>query len=413
MTSLQDIAQQYVTLVLAVGQHDPDYVDAYYGPPEWRAEAEATPRTLTDIDALAGQLQQRLSSLGLQSLARHDVREAGLLGLRKVYLTKHLAALRTRIAMLQGHRLSFDEESQALYDAVAPERSEDEFLRALDVLNHAMPGSGSLLDRYRAFRDRYVIPPSALPAVFEAAINMCRQRTLAALPLPAEEQFTLEFVRGKSWSGYNWYQGKFQSVIQVNVDLPVHIDRAVDLAAHEGYPGHHVHNVLIEEQLVRQRGWVEFTVYPLYSPQSLMAEGIANCAAGAVFQTFERLAFERDVLFPLAGLDPSTATRCAMVAIAAQKLTQAGTEAARHLLNGDLDEEGAIYWLEKYALYSRPRAQQRVRFITQYRTYVINYTRGRELVDGYLTRKAGGDRARRWAVLGELMASPRLAGSLQ
>ncbi len=270
-----------------------------------------------------------------------------------------------------------------------------------------------MLDRYTAFRNRYVIPPDAVPAVFNAAIRACRERTNAAMRLPAGEEFALEFVRGKSWSGYNWYQGGYRSVIQVNTDLPIHLDRAVELAAHEGYPGHHVHNVQIEDQLVRQRGWVEFTVYPLHSPQSLVAEGIANCAPRMVFPSSERLAFERDVLFPLAGLDPASATRYAMVNRAVEKLTHAGTEAARRLLDGRLDDEGAARWLETYALYSRPRAEQRVRFIRQYRSYVINYTRGFELVDAYLTRKSGDDRARRWAALAYLMVSPRLAGSLQ
>lgn len=413
MTSLQDIAQQYVALVLALGVHDSDYVDAYYGPPEWRTEAEATPRTLTDIDGLAAQLQQRLASLGRQGVPGNDVREAELLGLRRVYLKKHLAALRTRVALLQGRLLPFDDESQALYDAAAPERDEDEFREALDVLSRSVAGSGPLLERYNAFRNRFVLPPDAVRPVFEAAIRVCRERTRAALSLPAGEEFTLEFVQGKSWSGYNWYQGGYRSVIQVNTDLPIHIDRAVELAAHEGYPGHHVHNVRIEEQLVRQRGWVEFTAYPLYSPQSLVAEGIANCAPGMVFSPSERLAFERDVLFPMAGLDPAMATRYAVVTQAAEKLAHAATEAARRLLNGQLDDAGATGWLESYALHSRPRAEQRVRFIRQYRSYVINYTRGRELVDAYLTRKSGHDRPRRWAALGELMASPRLAGSLQ
>ena len=38
---MNTLAEQYVRLVLAVGQHDADYVDAYYGPPAWRTEAEA------------------------------------------------------------------------------------------------------------------------------------------------------------------------------------------------------------------------------------------------------------------------------------------------------------------------------------------------------------------------------------
>ncbi len=174
-----------------------------------------------------------------------------------------------------------------------------------------------------------------------------------------------------------------------------------------------MHNVLIESRLVREREWVEFTVYPLFSPQSLVAEGIATCAASTVFQASERLAFERDVLFPLAGLDPSTATRYAVVNQAAEKLAYAGTEAARQLSDGRMSEADAVAWLERYALHSGPRARQRVRFIQQYRSYAINYTRGHDLVEGWLTRKSGGDRDRRWAALGELMASPRLAGSLQ
>ena len=34
------IAEGYVKLVLAVGQHDAAYVDAYYGPDGWKTDAE-------------------------------------------------------------------------------------------------------------------------------------------------------------------------------------------------------------------------------------------------------------------------------------------------------------------------------------------------------------------------------------
>ena len=78
------------------------------------------------------------------------------------------------------------------------------------------------------------------------------------MQLPANETFTVEYVKNKPWSGYNWYQGNYRSLIQVNTDLPIYIDRAIDLACHEGYPGHHVYNALLEKHLVRDRGWVEF-----------------------------------------------------------------------------------------------------------------------------------------------------------
>ena len=127
------------------------------------------------------------------------------------------------------------------------------------------------------------------------------------ISLPAGEQFTVEYVTNKSWSGYNWYQGGFRSLIQVNTDLPIYIDRAVDLACHEGYPGHHVYNALLEKHLVKDRGWIEFTVYPLFSPQSLIAEGTANFGIEVAFPGHERIEFERTVLFPAAGLDPARA----------------------------------------------------------------------------------------------------------
>ena len=58
---------------------------------------------------------------------------------------------------------------------------------------------------------------------------------------------------------------------------------------------------------MRERGWVEISMYPLFSPQSLIAEGSANFGIDMAFPAAARVAYERDSLFPLAGLDPSLA----------------------------------------------------------------------------------------------------------
>ena len=157
------------------------------------------------------------------------------------------------------------------------------------------------------------------------------------MTLPADERFTVEYVTDKSWSGYNWYQGGFRSLIQVNTDLPIYIDRAIDLACHEGYPGHHVYNALLEKHLVKDRGWIEFTVYPLFSPQSLIAEGTANFGIEVAFPGRERVDFERTVLFPAAGLDPSRAAEYYEVQALVDQLAYAGNEAARRYINGQID----------------------------------------------------------------------------
>ena len=300
-THMNDLAERYVKLVLAMGQHDSDYVDAYYGPAEWRAEAEGRQLTLDQIgaeaDALITQLDRTPTAPDPEELVR----------LRRQYLRRQLDALRARVRMLGGRSLAFDDESSALYDAVAPSHPESYFEDTLTRLRRALPGQDALIDRYGAFRDAYVIPPDRLDQVFEAAIAECRRRTLAHVELPADESFTVEYVTDKSWSGYNWYQGNFRSLIQVNTDLPIYIDRAIDLACHEGYPGHHVYNVLLEQHLVRERKWPEFAVYALFSPQSLVAEGTANYGIEVAFPQEERLVFEREVLFPAAGLDASRA----------------------------------------------------------------------------------------------------------
>ena len=401
------IAEEYVKLVLAVGQHDADYVDAYYGPPEWKKAAETTKLSLDGIAARANDV--------IAQLGRERERPDEMQRLRHQYLERQLAALTARVRMLKGERLSFDDESRALYDAVAPTYPEAHFQEILDRLAKRFAGTGSLVDRYEAFRRSFVIPPDKLDSVFQRAIQACRERTLAHVGLPADERFTVEYVTKKSWSGYNWYQGGFRSLIQVNTDLPIYIDRAIDLACHEGYPGHHVYNVLLEKNLVKDRGWMEFTVYPLFSPQSLIAEGTANFGIEVAFPGTDRVEFEKTTLFPLAGLDPSRAADYYEAQALVDQLAYAGNEAARRYLNKEIDAAQATAWLERYALMSHDRAAQRVRFFDQYRSYVINYNLGKDMVRRYIESRGGtpDKPAKRWEEFERLISSPRLPSGLK
>jgi hypothetical protein len=405
------VAERYVKLVLAVGQHDADYVDAYYGPLEWRKEAESAKVSLKDLARRAQELLGDVSTIATPSTDK----DAELWRLRRQYLERQLSALRARLDMLQGKRLTFDQESQALYDAVAPRHSEAEFEGVLIKLSAKLPGDGPLAGRYEQFKRAFIIPRDRLDGVFQTAIRACRDRTRTYVELPTEESFTVEYVTGKSWSGYNWYQGNYRSLIQVNTDLPIYIDRALDLACHEGYPGHHVYNVLLEKHLVRDRGWIEFSVYPLFSPQSLIAEGTANYGIEVAFPRADRVAFERDVLFPLAKIDSARAKEYYDVLELVERLTYAGNEAARRYLDGQIDAKSAADWLERYAMSPRPQAEQRVKFFDQYRSYVINYNLGKDLVKAFVTGRNKGDPSprRTWTEFAALLSSPRLPSGLK
>jgi hypothetical protein len=154
-------------------------------------------------------------------------------------------------------------------------------------------------------------------------------------------------------------------------------------------------------------------VYPLFSPQSLIAEGTANYGIEIAFPGPERLAFERKVLFPLAGIDPARAEEYYQVQQMVDALAYAGNEAARRYLNGEIDGAKAAEWLERYALMSRDRAAQRVRFFDQYRSYVINYNLGKDIVRRYIESRAGTDPLKRWEEFETLLSTPRLPSSLQ
>lgn len=402
IADIADVAERYVKLVLAMGQHDASYVDAYYGPPEWQAEATAQQLTLADLATKA------------QAVLVHLPPRDGLpqeLALRALNLDKQLQALLARIEMMQGSHLRFDEESARLYDAVSPHHERAYYADLVAEIDALLPGTGTVSERVNAFRAQLIIPADKLRAVMDAAIRAGRERTLHHIALPEEEDFVLEFVSNKPWSGYNWYKGNYQSVIQINTDLPVYIDRAVDLGCHEAYPGHHVYNVLLERDLVRAKGWIEYCIYPLYSPQSLIAEGTANYGIELSFTDEERLAFEQQVLYPLAGLDPALAPRYAQLNRLLAKLSYADNDIARQYLQGTLTREEALEWLVNVRLYPAEKSAQRLQFYDAMGAYVINYNLGQDMAKAYVERQ-GNTRAAHWAAFRDLMSSPRVPSDL-
>ncbi len=393
-------AQRFVKLALALGRHDPNYVDAYTGPPEW---AEAAKAGDLSLDALKTEAEAILAALDALSRGGADPREAGLKGLTTAALT--------RIRMAMGEKLSFNEEARLLYGVEPRAYSLAEFDAALGAVEALLPGEGTLADRFNAFRAAVAIPAEKLQPVFDAAIAECKRRTAAHYRLPETEKFTLRFVTGKPWSGYNWYQGDFESVIEINVDQPIYLDRAVDLGCHEGYPGHHVWNLMVDETLRRGEGWIEFSILPLFSPQALIGEGSANYGVELAFSDEEKLAFERDVLFPLAGVDPALAGKLQALTKLRRELAHADTFVAREYLEGRLDRVEAAALIEKYKLETPALAARRIDFFDTYRAYVINYTIGRDLVAAHIEReKAAG--ADPWAAFEAVLKSPDALGVL-
>jgi len=402
--SLDAIAESYVHLILDIGELEPGYVDAYYGPAEWQMAAKAQTETAAQLTQRAAYLSSRLADFdrnGPAGATPADIQ-------RRKYLTAHVSAASARLRMLSGEKMSFADEAEALFGIrpeLQPLESFDPVLAEIDAL---VPGEGSLSDRVTAFKSHYVIPKDRLQVVMDAAIAECRARTVRHIALPANERFTLSFVGDKPWSGYNYYLGDAASRIEINADFPIYTERAIDLGCHEGYPGHHVYNALLEKTFVRDRGWVEMSVYPLFSPMSFVAEGSANYGIDLAFPGDEGTTFERDVLFPLAGLDPSTAEKKAQLGVLTRRLARAEYTIADAWLAGRIDRAEAIRQLMKYSLADEAKATQRLRFIDTYRSYIINYGLGRDVVQAWVERQ-GPDR---WQGMETLLSSQILPADI-
>jgi len=400
---LNSIAREYVGLVLELGEHDPGYVDAYYGPSEWQEQAKSRKRELPAMAADAQRLARWLA----------DARPGDALEARRIrFLALQMEAVLARLDMLQGRKLPFDEESRRLYGVVAPSHDEDHYRRALQALDAALPGQGTLAERAEAQRQRLIAPADRVDSVVRLGLEECRARTLHHLALPAGEDFRVEYVRDQPWAGYNWYKGNAHSLIQLNLDVPFVVSEALQRACHEGYPGHHTYNALLEQRLVKERGWVEFSVYPLFSPQSFIAEGTADYGFELAFPGESKWPWLRREVFGVAGLDPKAADAQARIDELMKPLRHLRIDVARRYLDGQMSREEALRWITEYRLVSPQEAERYVRFIEKYRSYVINYSYGKDLVGAYVDAVGGTDEAKRWAVFGELLSNPTVPADL-
>jgi len=181
--SLDEIAKDYVQMTLEIGEREPGYVDAYYGPQEWADAAKAAPRSLADLSREAAALADRTNAIDASELQPIEQR-------RRAFLLAQLRAATTRLRMLQGEKLSFAEEAEGLFGVspqLKPLPDYDPVLKRIEAL---VPGSGPLADRVDAFQDAFTIPKERLKPVFDAAIAECKRRTAQHIAMPAGESLT-------------------------------------------------------------------------------------------------------------------------------------------------------------------------------------------------------------------------------
>jgi len=375
------VVERYLELALRIGRHVDGFIDAYYGPPDVAARVEAEPvhapaalvadaaRLITDLDGGAG--------------------EPELGATRRRWLRAHVLGLHTSARKLAGEPIAYADEVELCY-GVRPERwDEAHFEDAHRRLEEVLPGSGPLGERYVAWREAQAIPPETLPAVIDSLAGDLRERTDRLFGLPDGEHIDWELVTDEPWSGFNYYLGGLRSRVAINLDLPVLSTSIAHLVAHEAYPGHHTEHTRKEVGLVRERGHLEETIFPVGTPQCLLAEGLADLGLEVVMGRRPE-ATVAEHLRPLGvRYDAEVA---AAVAVAGEALDHVRGNVGFLLHADGADESDAADYAMRWGLVNRERAEKMVQFMTDptWRAYISCYLEGlplcRSFVDGDPTR---------------------------
>lgn len=379
MDTSNAIAPAHVQLALAIGQHIPDYIDAYYGPPEWQRQAEADgPRPVAELAREAADLAAAIADDAEMDPQRRD------------FLAREARAMQTSLRILQGEQLTLTEETEALYDITPEWVDEAVFEEAHRALDELLPPGDSLVERRMIRKKAAEVPVEQDASLLDEIVAELHRRTRARFPLPPGESFEVGLVSDKPWGAYNWYLGDFRSRIDVNTDLPIGITRLADMLAHEGYPGHHTELAIKESRLVREKGWIEHTVAILNSPSCVVAEGIATRALSILIPDDELVAWYADELFPRAGLGHLDAQRERAIDNASRKLSGVSGNAAFLLYDQNADESEIMDYIQRYGLSSEEEAGKAMDFLKYARSYVFTYHYGGEMLDALFA--AQGDR---------------------
>jgi len=368
----REFGEQFVRLALELDKHLPGYVDAYFGPEDWKAQAQQ--------DGI-----QPLSNLTHQiNHLTKDISQADALDpQRKDYLVRHLTAMQMSVRLFSGEKVSLADEAEALYDVRPEWQEEANFEEAHKLLEEVLPSGGSLRERMLAWKQSLEIPVEKAKELLPVIIKKLRTLTDQKFKLPEGESFTVEFVSDQPWTAYNWYLGNSKSRIDINTDIPLRVSSLPGLIAHEGYPGHHTDLSIKEQKLVDELRYYEFTVALLKAPSAVMAEGIAESALETLLTEEEREEWLREEILPYAGVSHTDPKRMLAVDKAGRKMSRVSGNAAFMLHDQGKSEAEIIHYLQKYRLSSEKEARQTIRFISNPldRSYTFTYDVGYDLLE--------------------------------
>ena len=393
-------AEAYVRLSLSLALHQPSLVDTWLGDAAW---GDGTREPVALIRARLAETRQAMAGMAAPVDA--------LDGARRRYLSGQMQALSLAAARLAGESASFADEAEQGFGVRAPVRDAAAMDRLRQELSERLPGRESLAERHAGFRRRHAVPTARVEAAFTSAIAWCRDATKTRLPLPAGAQITVRAADEQGWAGFSRPHDARTSDVWVARNGGSDAAHLLQLAAHEGTPGHHAQHVLATARLVEERGWAERALTPAFGPHRLLAEGAAEAGAELLLPLDVRERVCAEIVMPAAGQPPSLAPLLVRVERLAAALDLEVAYVAADYLDTSLGIEVATTRLRDEALVLDPPGM--LAFIEKQRSRVLAYPLGRRLVLEATGQAAEADRWSRFTAISTLLdlAPPALSWS--
>lgn len=392
--------EKLVILTLEAGTLDEDLVDSYIG--DLTIDSSKT----YTAEGLKKDFSELMSEINNIQTNNRD------LNFRKKYQLAIAKAIYTRLRILNNENVKFLDECKSIYQVTPEFHSFQYYDSLLTVLDSMLDGEGDIRERFANYREKFKIEYKQVNEAFQKSIQTAAQITKEHIQLPDSESVRIEYLDGAPWSAYNWYKGNYKSLIQLNKLADIYIERVFDIAAHESYPGHHVYYSLREKEYYRDKGYVEFSIYPLFSPVSLLAEGTAEYANELIFPEKEKIEFLRTKISYKSKYTEQELKDYFKVLDIVNKLDEVVINISKEYLNNEISAKETISLLEKYGLESESGALRKLDFINKYRSYIINYPIGKSLITKYIKLKAGDDINKKWQVYKDILEKPYLPNDL-
>ena len=274
-STINDPGEEYIRLAFQLDHYLKDQlgentiiVDCYFGPPNMKPEKKKV-----DPDNLMKSIRQ------LQRFVKKQIQENP----RRTYLLKQLDAMTLLVKYGLGEPISFKERVEIGLDiapvVISAERVEELSEQADRALRKEVL-KGDLTSMATRWRKRAMTTgEEIIPLAQDAATDARRATEQLLFKLPSQESVEFRAVPEAPWSAYNYYQGNYRAIIEINIELPRSKYSIWKWVTHETYPGHQTQLVQQESGYHQGTHNLEATIAIINSPECTIAEGIAEAGS--------------------------------------------------------------------------------------------------------------------------------------